>query len=159
MCPVKQRVTYRGRHYFGPGHKFIFIRSIPGDQLLADTQRPLTPPFVMVALQPDLRQVGKLFIFRYFLRREVIVIINNGQVFRILIKQYSGFFIAQQKNLQVLQLRLSFYFFKYSLMRPNSSPLNSASPFNLPMAEITRIGLLCTGRPASGGHGRGASGY
>ena len=59
--------------------------SVAGDKLFFNTIGPHGAPFVMVTVQPDLRQVFKLFILGNIANRQVTVIVINRHAFGVLV--------------------------------------------------------------------------
>ena len=78
MRPMVQGVTHGVRHRFSPFHEFFLITCIAGDVFFIYTMCAHRTPFVMIAGQPDLGNVIKLFVFRNLLRNQVIVVIDDG---------------------------------------------------------------------------------
>ena len=85
MRPVKQWVPNGKRYCIGPLFKSLIRMRIAGDELFIDTEGAHCPPFVMVAIQPDLCDVFKLVIVSDLIRRQVIMVINDRQILRVFV--------------------------------------------------------------------------
>src|SRR6202140_529890 len=75
--PVIERIAQRVGHGSRPGQKFLVGRGAPSDVLFRNPIGPHGPPFVVVSLQPDLKQICELPIFRNVLRGKMAVIIED----------------------------------------------------------------------------------
>jgi len=68
-----------------------------GDQPLVDPVGSQRPPFVVVATQPDLRQVGKSCVLGHLARRQVGVEVQDGHGLGVVVEQPLSGFRSQQK--------------------------------------------------------------
>ena len=94
-----QRAADKLRHDFRPFLEFLVLRRITGNILLVHAAGAHGTPFVMIRRQPKLRQVFVLLPLRDLARRQVVVIVVNRLVFRVLVKQRPRRFIFQQEIL------------------------------------------------------------
>ena len=95
--PVIKRVAQRERHGGGPGAELFARRGVAGDEAFSDAVGPQRAPFVMVAFEPDFKQVFELAVFRDVVRRNVAVIIENRLGFGVLVVESARGFCAQEK--------------------------------------------------------------
>src|SRR5450631_4827718 len=72
-----ERVAQRIRNRSRPRQKFFVRSRIPRNIFLRHAVGPHRPPFIVIALQPDLEEVAKPAIFRNVSWREMTVIIEN----------------------------------------------------------------------------------
>ena len=95
--PVVDGVAHQGRHHGGEaleflpegtGTRHIFLRYAAGAH---------HPPFVVVAGQPGLANVGELLVFVNLLGIQVAVVVKDGHVLGILMVQPAGRFAVEQK--------------------------------------------------------------
>ena len=78
MAPVIKRIAQRIGHRSTPSQVFLIGISFPGTTRLGDPVATHGPPFVVIALKPDLKKIFKPSIIRYILGRQVAVIIADG---------------------------------------------------------------------------------
>lgn len=75
---MKQGIAQSLRHRGRPGIKFLSIPGVTGDQLLGYPAPAQRPPLVVIALQPDLNEVGKTVVAGDVRRRQIAVIVEDG---------------------------------------------------------------------------------
>ena len=97
MRPVIQRAAHKLRHDLRPLAEFLIVRRIAGDIPFVHAAGAHRAPLVMICRQPELRQVFIPLPLRNFLRRQMIVIVVDRLMFRILVKQRPRRFTAQQE--------------------------------------------------------------
>ena len=95
--PMIQRVAECVRNRFGPGFEFLLRRGVAGDEFFGDAVGAHRPPFVMVAFQPDFKEVFELAVFGNVFRRQMAVIIKNRLVCGVFMVKPARAFGAQQK--------------------------------------------------------------
>ncbi len=78
-----QRVAQRFRNSLRPLLKLFPIGRVARDEALVHTARSHGAPFVMVAVQPDLREIIEAPILCDVFRREMTVIVNDRKRCRI----------------------------------------------------------------------------
>ncbi len=81
MGPVIQRIPQRVRNGAGPCQELRVWLGVAGDELLRYAVGPHGAPLVVIALQPNLKQVLELSIGRDVLRRQMAVVVENRLVF------------------------------------------------------------------------------
>ena len=85
--PVIERVAQGERDGASPGLK-LFVRACrAGDQLFRDAVSAHGTPLIMIAFEPDFIQVAKAAVAGDVLGREVAVVIEDGLVFRVGVKE------------------------------------------------------------------------
>jgi len=96
----------------------------------------------MVAVEPDLGNIFKLPVPGDFLWRQVVVVVNDGEVFGVSVIEATRKVVAKEEVVVKEGLIMSVHRLEISgegiiifLRIPNSNPLNSASPRSRPMAE------------------------
>ena len=99
MRPMVQRAADKLRHDLRPLLEFFVLRRVAGDVSLVHAAGTHGAPFVVICRQPELRQIFVLLPLRDLARRQVVVIVVNRLVFRILMKQRPRRFIFQQEIL------------------------------------------------------------
>ena len=97
MHPMVQRAADKLRHDLRPFLEFSVFWRVTGDIPFVHAAGAHGTPFVMIRRQPQLRQVFVLLPLRDLARRQVVVIVVNRLVFRILMKQRPRRFIFQQE--------------------------------------------------------------
>ena len=85
--PVVHRVAYRVRDHRGPGVELGAVVGGSGDELLGHAEGPHHPPLVVVAAEPDLRQVGELMVVRDLLRGQVAVIVEDRHLAGVVVSR------------------------------------------------------------------------
>jgi hypothetical protein len=80
MGPVKEGIAERVGDGVGPGLEFFERGGVTCAIALGDAVGAHGPPLVMIALEPDLEQIGELAVFGEILGREMIVVVQNGLV-------------------------------------------------------------------------------
>ncbi len=95
--PSVKRVAQRFGNGCGPHQKFVARGRIAGAKSFFDAVRPHRAPFVVVAAQPNFRQIRELAIRCDVTRRQVIVIIEDRFVFRVFVEQLARGVALQQK--------------------------------------------------------------
>ena len=73
------------RHGARPCEIFLFRIGIAGDDFLHLTIGAHGPPFIVVALEPDFAEVGKLAVVGNLRGRKVVVVIENRLVGSVLV--------------------------------------------------------------------------
>ena len=99
MAPVVNGVAHGSLQRGCPSPELLLIRCIAGDEALRHTTGPHQAPFVVVALQPQLGEVGKGAVFCDFLGADVAMIIHDGLLLRHTVVQLTGRLGIQQKLL------------------------------------------------------------
>ena len=99
MRPMVQRAADQLRHDLCPFLEFLVLRRVAGDVSLVHAAGTHGAPFVVICRQPELRQIFILLSLRDLAWRQMVVIVVNRLVFRILVKQRPRYFIFQQKLL------------------------------------------------------------
>ncbi len=77
MRPMVERIAQGMRHRLRPSLEFLPGRRIAGAETFVHPVRAHRPPFVVVAAEPDLGQIGELMVIRDQRRRQMAVIIVN----------------------------------------------------------------------------------
>jgi len=90
--PVIQRIAQRLRNGLGPREKLVMRRGGAGAEFFRDTVAAHRAPLVMVAGQPDFKQVAELAVARDVTRRDMAVIIKNRLRLGILVVKPAGGF-------------------------------------------------------------------
>ena len=78
MRPMVERIAQGVRNSSRPRQKFFIRSRIAGNIALRDAVGPHRPPFVMIALQPDLKKIGKPSVLRNVAYRKMTVIVEDG---------------------------------------------------------------------------------
>jgi len=97
MRPVIERVAERLRHRLRPGAELFRRGGIAGDEALRHAIRAHRPPFVMVALEPNLEEIPKLPILGDILGRKVAVVIEDRLGLRKLVVKAARRHRAEEK--------------------------------------------------------------
>src|SRR5690606_30794606 len=97
VTPVIDWVADTQRQYFGEGEEFFVGRSISGDIALMDPMSTHGPPLIVIPLQPDLVQMGKLTIVGDILRGQMTVVIEDRLISGKPVIQLACCFTVQQK--------------------------------------------------------------
>ena len=95
MGPVIQGIADQLLQSFGPFLKFLPGRGVAGDEGLFDAVGTHLPPFVVIAAQPDLGNIGKLSVLCDVLGADMAVIVQNRHGFGIVVVELSGTFRVQ----------------------------------------------------------------
>ena len=99
MAPVVNGIAHGSLQRGCPSPELLLIRCIAGDETLRHTAGPHQTPFVVVALQPQLGEVGKGAVFCDLLGADVAMIIHDGLLLRHTVVQLTGRLGIQQKLL------------------------------------------------------------
>ncbi len=97
MGPVIERIAQGVGDGRRPGVEFFLRRGVAGDEALGNSVRPHRAPFIMIAREPEFRQVAKLVIGGNLRRREMIVIIDDGLGRRVAMIKLASRLVAEQK--------------------------------------------------------------
>lgn len=92
-----QRAADKLRHDLRPFLEFLVLRRITGNILLVHAAGTHGAPFVVICRQPELRQIFVLLPLGNLARRQMVVIVVNRLVFRVLVKQRPRCLIFQQE--------------------------------------------------------------
>ena len=82
-----KRVAKRLWHHAGPSEKLILRIGISGNDFLWLAIGAHGTPFVVIALEPHLTQIGKLTIFGDFTGWKVIMVVENGLAYGVIMVQ------------------------------------------------------------------------
>ena len=87
--------------YFSMPHG-MFPEATPSGRIaryeaFIDAMRSHRAPFVMVTVKPSLRDIFKLLFANNFIRRQVIVVINDGHDFGVVVVETARRFRMEQK--------------------------------------------------------------
>jgi len=96
-CTVIEGIPKCFRNRLRPLCELLPIRCISGDVAFIDTTCPHCAPLVVVTAQPDLREVGERPVFSDVTRREMTMIVNDGEGFSKGVVQLSCRFALQQE--------------------------------------------------------------
>jgi hypothetical protein len=88
--PVVHGVAQAIRHRRGKCLKALPITGRAGAERFADTIAPHGPPLVVITVEPDLREIVPCLVLGYLLRRQVIVVVDDGLVLRVAVIQLNG---------------------------------------------------------------------
>jgi hypothetical protein len=77
MCPMVQRVPHGIWNGVGPFAEFLFIRGVACYIFFFDAKSSHGPPFIVIAVDPDLGDGIKNHIFSEVPRRQMVVIIYD----------------------------------------------------------------------------------
>ena len=80
MAPVVQGIADGAREDLRVLLKLLAVGGVAGDVLLLHAARAQQAPLVMVAAQPDLRDVGEAAVLVDLLRAQVAVVVQDGHV-------------------------------------------------------------------------------
>ncbi len=97
MCPVIQRVAERLRDGLGPFLEFLPIRGVAGAVAFRHARGAHRPPLVMVAVQPDLREVLEAAIRGDVAGRKMAVIIDDRLLLGETMIQFGSAIVPQQE--------------------------------------------------------------
>ena len=97
MRPVMERISERVRHGGGPGLELLERAGIAGAKPLGHAVVAHGAPFVVIAFQPDFKQVFELPVGCDVARGKVAVIIEDRFGFGVLVVKLARRFRAQQK--------------------------------------------------------------
>ena len=78
MAPVIERVADGKRERLRPFLELLAVGRVAGDEPLVHARRAHQPPFIVVAAQPDLRDVLESAILIDLLRIEMAVVVDDG---------------------------------------------------------------------------------
>ena len=87
MAPVIKRIADQLGHNGAVRLELIIVRTVAGDVLLIYAAGAHCSPLIVVAVQPNLGNVGITLILCDLLGGKVTVIIDNGQLFRIIVEK------------------------------------------------------------------------
>ena len=77
MSPYIKRISHQRRNSFCPFLEFIPRGTVAGDVILTHSVSPHSPPFIMVAAQPQFRDVLELIVLGYHPGSQMAVIVDN----------------------------------------------------------------------------------
>jgi len=98
VSPVIQGITHGIGKGFGPFFEFFPVAGIlTGAITFINSVGSHGTPFIMVTFEPDLSQVVEFVIFGNVFGVQVAVIINNRQIFGVLVEKLFGYFVFQHK--------------------------------------------------------------
>ena len=109
MCPVVQWISHGIWNRFRPFLKFCKIIRISGNEVFINSIGSHSPPFIMIAIQPDLCQVFKFSVRSDIFRREMTMVIDDGHFSRMVMIQLFSSFIFQNE-IFIQKLFHSWYF-------------------------------------------------
>ena len=95
--PVVERVPQRVRNGLGPGEEFLLRGGVAGDEFLGHAVAAHGAPFVMIALEPDLKEVLELAVLRDVARGNMAVVVEDGFRRGVFVIQPAGRLVAEQK--------------------------------------------------------------
>ena len=97
MRPVIERIAQRMRHGRGPGLELGKRLGVASAEALGDSVGPHRAPFVVIAFQPNLKEVSELAVFGDVARGEMIVVVEDRLRFsKVVIQSASGFGLQQK---------------------------------------------------------------
>ena len=97
MRPVIERIAERVRHGGGPGLELVEGIGIARAKTFRDAVGPHGAPFVVIAFEPDFKQIFELAVRRDVARRNVAVVIENRLGLGVFVVKLAGRLGAQQK--------------------------------------------------------------
>ena len=81
--PVIERIAQAARHRRCPRQELLVRIRVAGAVPLGDAVGPHRPPLVVIALEPDLEEVGEPAVLGDVLRRQVAVVVDDRLVRRV----------------------------------------------------------------------------
>src|SRR5215469_10287634 len=97
MRPVKEWIAQGERYCLRPGQKLFIPRRIAGAELLGDAVGSHRPPFVVITLKPDFKQIAKAPVLGDVGGRKVSVVVEDGLIFSPLVINLSRRLSLQQE--------------------------------------------------------------
>ena len=97
MGPMVERVAQRVRHGTCPGQELVVRSRGAGAEWLLDSVGPHGPPLVMIAFEPDLKQIREAAVHGDPARRKMVVIVQNRLRLGVVEVQPTGSLGAQKK--------------------------------------------------------------
>ena len=97
MCPVIQRISDQIRNDLRPRLELFIRRRASCDLFFRYAPRTFCAPFVMVAAEPQLREIIEFFVFVDFLGTQMVVIVDNRHLFHMLVIQLFRRIGSEQK--------------------------------------------------------------
>ena len=97
MRPVIERVAERVRHGGRPGLELVKWTGAARAKTFRDAVGPHGAPFVVIAFEPDFKQILELAVRRDVARRNVAMVVKNRLGLGVLMVKFAGRFGAQQK--------------------------------------------------------------
>ncbi len=110
MRPVIKRITDKIRHNLRPFHKLVVTRLSAGYIFLGYTVGTHRTPFIVVASEPELRNVLRRVVFINLFRGKVTVPVENRSSFRTLFIYFLCCFCGKQEILVHKFFHFSFPF-------------------------------------------------
>src|SRR5258706_4866679 len=98
MGPMIERVAQGMRHGRGPGLEFGEWFCIASNETFLHPVGPHRPPFVMIALEPDLKKIVELAGLGQIASRQMAMVIKNGLLFRELMIKPAGRARLEEEN-------------------------------------------------------------
>ena len=95
--PVIQRIAERFGHNLGPLLELLPVAGVAGAIAFRHAGRAHRPPFVMIAVEPDLRQVGEAVVLGNLPRRQVAVVVDDRQITGELVIKLDRAVVLQKK--------------------------------------------------------------
>ena len=95
--PVIERIAECLGHHLGPLFEFLPVRSVTCAIAFRDAGRAHRPPLVMIAAEPNLREVGEAVVLGDLPRRQMAMVVDDGQIAGKAVVQLDGA-IALQKE-------------------------------------------------------------
>src|SRR5690242_11806707 len=95
--PVIKGIAERVRDSARPRQKLVKRRGAAGAEFLTDAVRAHGPPLVVVAVEPDFREIVKPAIFSNFTRRQMAVKIEDGKRLGMIVEETTSRFSLKQK--------------------------------------------------------------
>ena len=97
--PVVERIAERLRHGLGPFLELLPVRGVAGAEAFGHAGRAHRPPFVVIAVEPDLREVVEPVILGHLPRRQMAVVVDDRQIAGVAVIQFDGRIVLQQEIL------------------------------------------------------------
>ena len=97
MGPLVERIAQGVRHGASPCEELVVVRRVAGAEALFDAVGPHGAPLVVVALEPDLKQVGKAAVGGNVVGRKMAVVVEDRLSLGVLVEQTLRGFGVQQK--------------------------------------------------------------
>ena len=99
MGPVVDRIPDGVGQRLGVGHEFVVITGIPGDIQLVDPVAPHRAPLVVVAQQPELRQILRRTVLADLFCAQVAMVVDDRLILGVLVVQSLRCFALQHEIL------------------------------------------------------------
>ena len=117
-----QRVTQRIGNGLGPLLKLLPVRGIlAGDVFLLDTVSTHGTPLIVVATQPQLGDTLEAVVVGHHLRIQVTVIVNDGHLSRMVVKQVLCYLVVEHEVLVIEWLHNLFDVYCFSDTRNDAA--------------------------------------